>query len=513
MERAGHLQVQREQANPLRPGRTFVRLVQFYQGVPVWGGEVVRETDGMATTSLTAVLYQGIAIDPTPVLSQEDIKDIFQRELVNANRQTLEPELTIFPRADGTFVLTYRVSQFTGNELPVLFINANSGVVEHRYDNLQKQSPVIGQGTGVFGDEKKVSASAQLGGYLAWDRMRLTSMITLDMKGDVWRVLDVQNPGGLPLNTSDVAFDSDNVWTDAAVVDAHTYLGWTYDFYFRRFGWKGLDGGDGRTLYAMVHSVARRDFVLWLYSYWWPLMTDYYVNSSFCPGCGYDGTDLLMFGEGLPSGWYYNGQTVDYSAGSIDTVSHEYSHGVTAYTSNLIYENESGALNESFSDVMADSVEWFYQPAGSGIMKADYLQGEDDHRAGLAGSKAGIRSLADPAAYDCGYQTCPDHYTLRYRGSDDHGGVHVNSSIANHAFYLAIEGGTNRVSKLSVEGVGASNREQIERVFFLAFLSLPSSATFSLARVRTIAVAQDLYGAGSPADRAVTQAWTAVGVF
>ena len=97
--------------------------------------------------------------------------------------------------------------------------------------------------------------------------------------------------------------------------------------------------------------------------------------------------------------------------------------------------------------------------------------------------------------------------------SPDNGGVHTNSAIANHAFYLAIEGGTNSTSGLGVAGVGAANREQIENIFYRAFVSLlPSNATFSIARAATILTAQTLYGAGSTAEQAVIQAWTAVGV-
>ena len=91
--------------------------------------------------------------------------------------------------------------------------------------------------------------------------------------------------------------------------------------------------------------------------------------------------------------------------------------------------------------------------------------------------------------------------------------MHTNSAIPNQAFYLAIEGGTNRTSGLSVQGVGAANREQIEKVFYRAFTQLmPSNATFSVARAATIQAARDLYSSGSAAERAVTQAWTAVGV-
>jgi thermolysin len=210
----------------------------------------------------------------------------------------------------------------------------------------------------------------------------------------------------------------------------------------------------------------------------------------------------MVYGEGLPAGFTLGGQTWDFLAGGLDIVAHELSHGVTEFTSNLIYRNESGALNESFSDMMGTSAEFFFQPAGSGNLKADYLIGEDVIRPG------GIRSMENPGLFGD-----PDHYSKRFQGTDDNGGVHINSGIPNQVFYLAIEGGTNRTSGLSVEGVGGANREQIEKVFYRAFTQLmPSNATFSVARAVSIQSARDLYGSGSPAERAVTQAWTAVGV-
>ncbi len=115
-----------------------------------------------------------------------------------------------------------------------------------------------------------------------------------------------------------------------------------------------------------------------------------------------------------------------------------------------------------------------------------------------------IRNLANPAA-----TRNPDHYTLRVIG----GGPHFNSTIPSHAFFLAIEGGTNRTSGRSVQGVGANNRDQIEKAFFRAnTVLMTSSSTFALTRVATIQAARDLFGAGSAPERAITQAWDAVGV-
>ncbi len=152
--------------------------------------------------------------------------------------------------------------------------------------------------------------------------------------------------------------------------------------------------------------------------------------------------------------------------------------------------------------MMGTSAEFFFQPPGNGPLKADYLLGEDITIPGA------VRSMENPGLY--GH---PDHYRTRYLGPLDSGGVHRNCGISNQVYYLAIEGGTNRTSGLSVQGVGAANREQIEKVMYRAFTSMmPSRADFQVARAVTVQSARDLYGAGSPAERALIQAWTAVGV-
>jgi thermolysin len=109
----------------------------------------------------------------------------------------------------------------------------------------------------------------------------------------------------------------------------------------------------------------------------------------------------------------------------------------------------------------------------------------------------------------------PDHYSLlQFIGQDiDNGGVHVNSGIVNHAFYLAVAGGTNRVSRITVSGVGMNNISRMEQIFYRAFVFyLGPNARFSDARAATLQAATDLYGAGSNDRAQVAQAWTAVGV-
>jgi thermolysin len=245
-------------------------------------------------------------------------------------------------------------------------------------------------------------------------------------------------------------------------------------------------------LTSLVHPVRREDLDT----------APSFVVDLFFMNAAYLGDGIVMYGEGLPPGVTAGGQTWDYLAGGLDIVAHELTHGVTEYSSDLIYENESGALNEAFSDIMGAAAEFFFQERGTGSLRAEWLIGEDVIR------PRGLRNMANPAAYGD-----PDHYSVRFTGDDDNGGVHINSSIASLAFYLAIEGGPHPRTGAVVQGVGFANREQIEKVFYRAFTELmPSNTNFSQARAITLQAARDLYGAGSAAERAITEAWNAVGV-
>jgi thermolysin len=109
----------------------------------------------------------------------------------------------------------------------------------------------------------------------------------------------------------------------------------------------------------------------------------------------------------------------------------------------------------------------------------------------------------------------PDHYSLRrfIGSSTDDGGVHFNLTIATHAFYLAVAGGRNSVSTITVPGVGLASIERMERIFYRAFtLLMGPGSRFSDARRATLQAATDLYGSGSNERAQVELAWTAVGV-
>ena len=485
---SGDLRPWQLRADPLVPGREHQRLAQVFRGVPVFGGEMVRQGDGRSTVSIFGTFYEGIGVDTRPALSPDEARAAVERALRARVARREPPELVVLPLEKGAYALAYRLKAWTGSDLRWCFVDAKTGSLRLDLAALHSDA-AVGLGRGVLNEPQKVSAQGQAGGFVLSDALRPPSLRTYDMAGDLARTVDVLL-GDVELSDSDLARDADNDWTDGAAVDAHAYAGFVYDYYFKRHGRRGLDDAD-IGIRSLVHPARRGDERF----YDERLVRLFYTNAF------YAGNGLMVYGEG---GLVSEGHEWDYVAGGLDVVGHELTHGVTDFSSRLIYRDEPGALNEAFSDIMGTSIEFFFQEPGAGPLKADYLLGEDVIRPG------GLRSMADPLAYGD-----PDHVSkARFLGTDtDSGGVHTNSAIASQAFYLAVEGGRNRTSGRTVVGVGGDRREQIEKAFYRAFVFLlPPSANFRTARVATLQSARDLHGAGSDAERAIAEAWTAVGV-
>ena len=501
-QRSGDLRRRMLDRDPALPGRTVERFDQFHRGVRIWGAEVVRDSEGSLPRAIFGVVAPDLDLPVDPSQTADAARAAVLRGTGADAALLREPELVILRTDDGDYRLAYMMVVSGETGVYRVFVSAQTGAELLRYSEIQTQA-AVGSGRGVLGDTKKLSVLRQSGTFIADDQHRPPVLTTFDMRGNLNRAITALNGGGLFL--SDVASDGDNDWSDVANVDAHVHVGWTYDFFYKRFGRRGLDNRD-RPVVIFTNAVTQQDAL--------NLPPDLFfifaVNAFWCGECGPNGIGIMAFGNGIPPSFALtsNGNNYTYFAGALDIAAHELTHGVTDSSSRLIYRNESGALNEAFSDVMGTAVEFFFHPAGTGRGRADYLLGEDISRAARPGSLDGDRSLENPALYGS-----PDHYSRRYTGTADNGGVHINSGIANHAFYLAIEGGVNRTSGQSVQGVGAANRDQIEKVFYRAFVFLlPSDAAFATARAATVQAARDLYGANSAAERAVTQAWTAVGV-
>jgi Zn-dependent metalloprotease len=489
MVRSRELRVREVQRDPLLPDRRHERLDQYHRGVRIVGGDIARQIAGDGTVSIFGSIHGGIDLDVTPRLSTDAAR------IVLANAVGGNPfgdvELVVLPLSDG-YHLAYAGQATTELEIVNVFVDANTGALLRQYSDFLNE---VGKGKGTYGDDKKVSVKAMSGMFVTDDGLRPAAITTYDMKGNLSRTVDILNRV-TSVTSADIASNTDNNWTDSTVVDAHVYAGWYYDYLFKRFGRRGLDDQNLR-MAVFTHPVKLADIA----SAPPGVVGLYYVNAFACATCGPNGRGAIVLGEGAPKGFLGNFEVKSFAA-ALDVVAHELTHTVTANTARLtgFPFSEGGALNEAFSDMFGIATAFYFEAAGDGPLKASYLIGRD-----LAVPSGVLtRSLANPAQTND-----PDHYTRRIIGGDPH----YNSTIASHAYYLAIEGGTNRTSGLSVQGVGAANREQIEKVFFRALTSLmPSNATFALTRAATIQAARDLYGAGGAVERAVTQAWDAVGV-
>jgi len=499
-ERTGELQLRTVVSDPALPGRAVERFDQYHHGVRIWGADIVRDSERGVPRSIFGEIAPALTLSVEPSLNTETARSALLRLGAIDAALLTKPELVVLPLDNGDHRLAYTAVVSGGGTVFRAVVDALSGAELLRYSEIQTQS-AVGTGKGVLGDTKKMSVLQQSGVFLTADQLRPPVLTTFDLRGNLARAKQVLNNGGA-LFPSDLASDTDNSWTDSAVVDAHAHVGWTYDFYFKRFGRRGLDNHD-RPIVIVTNAVTQEGALGLSAS-----DIDYATNAAWCGTCGPSGVGLMFFGNGFPAGFSLAGQRWTYLSGALDVAAHELTHAVTDSSSQLIYRNESGALNEAFSDMMGKSVEFFYHAAGGAPGQADYVIGKDVVRGVSAGALNGIRSMANPALYGD-----PDHYTKRSLGADDSGFVHTNSGIPNHVFYLAIEGGTNRTSGLSVQGVGPASRQQIENVFYRAFTVLmPANSTFATARAATIQAARDLYGTGSAPERAVTQAWTAAGV-
>jgi thermolysin len=177
----------------------------------------------------------------------------------------------------------------------------------------------------------------------------------------------------------------------------------------------------------------------------------------------------------------------------------------------LTYSGESGALNESWSDVFGAMVERYAN--GGQETAATWWIGEAAYTPATAGDA--MRYMDTPhRAGNYGYTANddPDHYSERYTGTGDSGGVHINSGIANHVFYLVAKGGNHaHIPGPFVTGIGA---DAAARIWYKALTTyMTSSTNFAGARTATLNAATDLYGTGSLEYLAVANAWAACGVF
>ncbi|HEU5157641.1 MAG TPA: M4 family metallopeptidase [Streptosporangiaceae bacterium] len=256
---------------------------------------------------------------------------------------------------------------------------------------------------------------------------------------------------------------------DAAVDAAYDWLGVTFEFFDKSYGRNSIDGA-GLPMISTVHYGENYDNAFW-------------------------NGDQMVYGDG-------DGTLFTAFTGPIDVTGHELTHGVTQYTAGLDYFGQSGALNESMSDVFGSLIKQYYK--GQTADQADWLIGEGLLAKGVHG--VALRSMKEPGtAYDdpqLGKDPQPAHMDHFVHTSRDNGGVHINSGIPNRAFYLA------------ATEIGGHAWEKAGKVWYTTLTSgtLASDTDFTAFAAATVAAAGKLFGARSAEQAAVRGAWTGVGV-
>lgn len=409
-------------------GLTHLRFQQVYEGLPVWGCQTIVHFEDDSTIYLV-----GGQTIPSPVLDvvpsvSEDVAIAAARAAVADKIPTddLETmsELIVYPDAGEPRLarLVTVTSPTRGDVRWRVFVDARTGEVIDAFNDIHFDGPDVGSGPDVLGVNQTFNIYQQGGDFKMWDVTRAAWIMTYE---------DLYNGG--PLSTDP---DGDKIWDDdpgqKAAVSGHVNAALTYDYFLNTFGRNSYDGL-GSQVTVNVHDPV-------------------YVNNAYWNGSSInfadgDGVNYLPF------------------SGSLDVVAHELAHGVTQYTAGLIYRFQSGALNESYSDVF-----------GACVDRDDWLLG-DDIRLAAPGF---IRSMADPTL-----RGHPDHMDdYQWFGIEtDNGGVHSNSGIPNHAFYWA---------------ASLTSREVAEQIWYRALTQYltPSSGMYFWSAM-IMQAAEDLYGTGT----------------
>ncbi len=469
--------VQKVEIDDLKMAHTRVR--QTIGGVPVWQGEaIVHLTAQGEVSSVTDDLKEGVAVNTQTNLSAQSAINLATRGKVRSIKALAEKptaDLWIY-RAEDRDHLAYRVRINDSNNqdnpsMPVVFIDAQTGEKIFQYDNLQ-----TGSGSSLYSGTVTIDTSVAGSTYYMEDLTRKMGTFNMNSTGN-----ESTGAGGTASRYTN-ASDSWTATIQRAGVDAHFGAAKTFDYYKNTHGRNGIDGnyGPGSTAAGANSAVSLLASRVHFGS------TGRYNNAFW------NGTNM-SYGDG--DGTQFTPLT------TLDICGHEMTHGVTERTANLTYSNESGALNEATSDIMGSMVELYAK--GGTVTANTWLIGEDAYTPGTPGDA--LRSMKDPNSLGD-----PDHYSVRYTGTADNGGVHTNSSIVNHAYYLMAAGGTNRVSGVTVTGIGTS---PMEKIWYRALTTyFTSSTNFAAARTATINASNDLYGAGSAQSNTVTNGWCSVGV-
>lgn len=465
-------------------GLEHVRYQQYIKGIPVEHGIYVVHAKNGKVSSQNGVWIKDI---PTK-LEQGSLKEAsaleFALNFVGAKkykwqdpneekflkREQNNPNASFFPKGEMVFYSgeddvipdelrpAYKFDIYAEEPLSrqIIFVDAVNGNILGKREIIH-QVDVNGTAETAYSGNQTIKTELNSGNY----RLRETG------RGNGVNTYNLQK--GTSYSSAVDFLDNDNTWNnvnsnlDEYATDAHWGGEMTYDYYKNKYGRNSIDG-NGFAINSYVHYSKN------------------YFNAFW------DGS-RMTYGDGSSTNGYK-------PLTSLDVCGHEITHGLTSKTSNLTYSNESGAMNEAFSDIFGTSIEFYARPT-----KGDWLIGGDFYT---------IRSMSKPNDY-----SDPDTYkgTYWYTGTSDNGGVHTNSGVLNYWYYLLVNGGSGTNDNnfaFSVSGLGIDKAGMIAYATLTSYLT--STSKFADARTLSIQAAQSIYGPSSNEVAQTINAWDAVGV-
>ncbi len=453
------------------------RYEQQYKGIPVQGVSYQLHKHNNEVRSANGSFLPEVNVDIVPTKNAEEILKIAMKEMgaekyswqdhehgAFCTHGSPEPSLCIIDRAypdySGNYALAYEldlvsVKPLTGN---TYFIDAHTGKVLYRVDLHQHQG-VPGKGvTKYYGEQDIIVDSLAPEEFILRDPTRGIDGINIwDDKLD--------NEPGKTFTSNSSYFDLTNDDQNEVAVDALYCTSRFYDLCRDELDWLGLDNMDA-SFNVSVHIAEGADFI-----------------NAFWNG------EFASFGNGDCN----NGPLVTF-----EVLAHEFQHGITDYTSDLIYAEESGAINESMSDVIGKYAEWYFDRDNFSWLLGPSFQYQDD--------AVPFRDLADPESLGN-----PSYY----KGDTwiDGNGVHTNSAIGNLFYVLLTDGGsgfTEEAEAYDVEGIGIEQAAKF--IFHVNRNYLSENSGYNAYYEACVIAAQEFFNGDQAQVDNVIEAWKAVGL-
>ena len=436
-------------------GRTVLRFSQFYRGLEVWPGEVGVHSDAAGAIDLVHTTSvptpEGVAV--TPRVTAEQATQRARASVPGGmTGNTTDPKLLIYAPLEGAAKLAWKLELSFGlDQHWQVVVDAETGN-NLKAVNMCMCANVAGSGVDLLGVTRSLNVDQQGSFYLM--RNLSKPMFNAATTNGVIEILDQRNAtNGVYYTVS----TNPNVWTNADAVSAAFNFSQVYDYYFQRHERNSFDGNGG-SLRAVVRIGGLAN-AFWNHNH-----------------------KLMGFGD------------ADRYPASLDVTGHEVTHGVVESIGNsgvLDYENQSGALNEAFSDIFGEMVE---SRLNNGL--PDWLIGSVLNEV--------LRNMSNPAALLIAPGLpYPTKMSAFIQTTQDEGGVHLNSSIINRAYYLIASGMS-----------GSLGLTDSEKIFYRCLTTkfLPQSQ-FIDARLGCIASAEELFGVGSRQALKVAEGFDAIELF